>query len=377
MRIALVCPYNFSLPGGVQQHVLSLYKEFKKMGLYVRILTPYARDASLPKETIFLGRSVHLPTNTTSLHLSLGLPKVSLAFKEVLKREKFEIIHFHEPMIPFLSWQLLYASEAVNIVTFHSRLNGGFSLNLYHALAKPFAKFFLPKIDGAIAVSPAAWDSWKEFLEKRNGVIIPNGIDLKRFKPRKRKTSEKMVNLLFVGRLEPRKGIMDLLRAFKILVEKMPETNLTIVGWGPSGYRAKLFVKQHHLEEKVNFAHQVLDRQLPSYYAQADICCFPAVGGESFGIVLLEAMAMEKPLVVYANPGYKEVLKDYPLRKALVPVKNFKKLADALEILVTDRNLRKKLGKWGRREAKKYRWEKISQQVLTYYKKILRTKKVF
>ncbi|TSC54067.1 MAG: phosphatidylinositol alpha-mannosyltransferase [Microgenomates group bacterium LiPW_16] len=379
MRIALVCPYNFSYPGGVQQHVLSLYKEYKKRGLYVKILTPRAKKAHLPKDTIFLGRSVRLPTNITSLHISLGLPKVSLPIKEVLIKERFDIIHFHEPMTPLLSWQLLRASKAVNIATFHSALQGGFSLNIYHALVKPFEKFFLPKIGGAIAVSPTAWDTWRKYLEKRNGVIIPNGIDLERFKPGKEKlkSQNKKVEILFVGRLEPRKGIMDLLQAFKILVKKIPQVSLRIVGWGPSGYRAKLFVKQHRLGRKVNFAHQVPDNKLPSYYARADICCFPAVGGESFGIVLLEAMAMGKPLVVYANAGYREILKDYPWEKALVPVKNVKKLAATLKILAGDEKLRRRLGKWGIREVKKYRWEKIAQQVLAYYQKILRAKKFF
>lgn len=376
MRIALVCPYNFNYPGGVQQHVLALYREFKKQKLYVKILTPRAQKAPFLKDMIFLGRSVRLPTHQTSFQASLNVPKVSELIKEVLAKEKFDVIHFHEPLNPFLSWQLLRASETINIGTFHSALQDGFSLNIYRASIRPFKDFFLRRLDGAIAVSPAAWNTWKEFLKQRDGVIIPNGIDLNRFKPKRKvgKYRNKKIKILFVGRLEPRKGILDLLRAFRILAEKNLKVHLTVVGRGPSGYRAELFVKQHQLEGWVDFVGRVSDKQLPSYYAEADICCFPAVGGESFGIVLLEAMAMGKPLVVYANSGYSWVLRNYPWQKALVPVKDVKKLANSLEILAGDEKLRKELRKWGLREVKKYRWQKVAKQVLAHYQKILRKK---
>ena len=356
---------------------MALYREFKKQKLYVKILTPQAQKAPFLKDMIFLGRSVRLPTHVTSFQASVNLPKVSELMKEVLAKEKFDIVHFHEPLNPFLSWQLLRASKVVNIGTFHSAWQGGFSLNIYRASIRPFEDFFLRRLDGTIAVSPAARDSWKNFLEKKDGVIIPNGIDLARFKPKRRrveKYQDKKIKILFVGRLEPRKGIMYLLRAFKILVEKNPQVYLTVVGWGPSGYRAELFVRQHRLRGQVNFAHRVSDRELPSYYADADICCFPAIGGESFGIVLLEAMAMDKPLVVYANSGYGWVLRNYPWQKALVPVKDVKKLASALETLAGDENLRRTLGKWGLTEVKKYRWQKVAKQVLAYYRKILKKK---
>jgi len=207
-------------------------------------------------------------------------------------------------------------------------------------------------------------------------VIIPNGIDLARFRLKKKakKKQDKEVKILFVGRLEPRKGVMDLLRAFQLLAKKDSRAHLTVVGWGPSAYRVKVFVKRHKLEERVSFARQVSDKRLSSYYASADICCFPAIGGESFGVVLLEAMAMGKPLVVYANAGYRWVLRNYPWKKALVPVKDVKKLATALEILAGDEKLQRVLGKWGLAEVKKYRWEKITRQVLAYYQKILRKK---
>ncbi len=384
MRIALVCPYNFTYPGGVQQHVLGLYQEFKKQKLYVKILTPRTQNPPFLKDMIFLSRSVRLPTNVASLQLSLNVPKVSEPIKEILAKEKFDVIHFHEPINPFLSWQLLrvlgrqMSSRTANIGTFHSAWQGGFSLNIYRASIKPFEDFFFRPLDGAIAVSPAAWDSWKKFLEKKDGVIIPNGINLARFKPKKRakKNQKKKIKILFVGRLEPRKGIMDLLRAFKLLVKKIPQARLTIVGRGPSGYRAELFVENHKLEDQVSFAHRVSDRKLLSYYAAADVCCFPAIGGESFGVVLLEAMAMGKPLVVYANAGYQEVLKNYPWKKALVPVKDVKKLATSLEVLAGDEKLRKSLGKWGLAEVKKYRWEKVAKQVLAYYRKVLRKKRL-
>lgn len=368
MRIALVCPYSFTHPGGVKQHILGLYQEFKKQKFYVKILTPRVPKASSLADMVFLGRSARLPSNYASFDVSLNIPKASEPIKKVLAKEQFDIIHFHEPVTFFLSWQLLRASRATNIGTFHSAWQGGFSLNVYRTSIKPFEDFFLSRLDGAIAVSPAARDSWKKFFKRKDGVIIPNGIDLARFKlERRKKDQDKKINILFVGRLEPRKGVMDLLRAFQLLAKKDSRVYLTVVGWGPSAYRAKVFVKRHGLKGRVSFAHQVSDKKLLSYYTSADICCFPAIGGESFGVVLLEAMAMGKPLVVYANTGYCWVLRNYPWRKALVPIKNVEKLATSLEVLANDKKLRRSLGKWGLAEVKKYRWEKITRQVLAYY----------
>lgn len=368
MKIGLVCPYDLFSPGGVKEHVLALYKEFKKKGHQVRVIAPKIKETK-NSDFLLLGRSSKFPSATGSWG------RISACFEteeieKILQRENFEILHFHEPLVPFLSWQILFSSDTVKIATFHSAWENGISLisNL-EFLIKPFAKIFEPKLDGLIAVSSVCKNCWQKFFKKEM-TIIPNGIDLSRFKSKlepMKKYQDGKTNILFVGRFEKRKGVIYLLRAF----EKMKQKNLRLilVGSGPRKKEAGLFVKIHQLEN-VEFVGRVSDRDLPFYYATADIGCFPSIGGESFGIVLLEAMAAGLPIVCFANPGYKKVLEDYPFKKALVKIKDVGGLKEALEILSKRADLRKKLAKWGRKEVKKYSWKKIAEAVLQLYDKL-------
>lgn len=367
MKIGLVCPYDLFSPGGVKEHVLALYKEFKKKGHLVKIIAPKTKEAKNP-DFLLVGRSAKFPSGTGSWG------RISACFENkevegILQREKFDIVHFHEPLVPFLSWQILFSSKATNIATFHSAWQDGASLIAnFQFLIKPFAEMFEAKLDGLIAVSNVAKKCWQRFFEKEI-VVIPNGIDLGRFSPQIKpleKYKDGKVNILFVGRLEKRKGTVYLLRAFEKI--KNRSLRLILVGDGPRKIEAELFVRTHNLQN-VEFAGRVSDANLPKYYATADICCFPSIGGESFGIVLLEAMALGLSIVCFANPGYKEVLVDYPFKKGLVKIRDVEGLAQALEILAENKNLRENLAKWELKEVKKYSWEKIAEKVFKYYNK--------
>lgn len=369
MKIGLVCPYDLFAPGGVREHVLALYQEFKRHGHLVKIISPKTKKSPNP-DFLLLGRSVKFPSTTGSWgRISSYFANKKL--EEILNRENFDLLHFHEPLVPFLSWQLLFSSSTVNLATFHSAWEDSISLIAnFEFLIKPFAEIFAKKIDGFIAVSSVAQQCWQKFFSQ-NMVVIPNGIDLTCFHPQVkpfRKYQDKKTNLLFVGRLEKRKGVIYLLRAFEKI--KTPSLRLILVGSGTRKIEAEFFVRSHHLEN-VEFVGRVSKTDLPRYYATADICCFPSIGGESFGIVLLEAMASAKPIVCFANPGYQEVLKHYPYREGLVPAKDVDGLEASLRRLMGSKSLRKKLGQWGLKEAQKYSWPKISQQVLAYYQKVL------
>ncbi len=312
--------------------------------------------------------------------MSFCLGMVEDPVEEFLKKAKLDILHVHEPLAPFLNWQLLDSSKTVNIATFHSNYPPGESINNWRFIFKPIEPHYIKKIDGSIVVSEVAKKCWWEFFVGK-GTVIPNGVELTRFNPKVEpygKYRDGKVNILFVGRLEPRKGILDLLRAFNGMIRNVEEVRrkvrLLIVGSGPSGYRAKLFVNQHGLSRNVVFEGRVSDKALPRYYAAADIFCSPAVGGESFGIVLLEAMASGKPIVCYANDGYKEVMRNYPWEEALVETKNVFGLANSLLGLIENKKMREKLGKWGIKEARRYRWDKVAKEVLKFYRKVLKKK---
>lgn len=381
MKIGISCPYSIVTPGGVREHVLALYTEFKKKGHEVFVITPRAIGAPKKADFVYLGRGVKFLTNKSMGMVSFCLGLVDDPVEIFLRQAKLDILHLHEPMTPFLNWQLLEASSAANIATFHSNYPAGESINNWRFMLKPIEPHYIRKIDGSIAVSEVAKKCWWEFFVGK-GVVIPNGVDTERFNPKVKgveKYHDEKVNILFVGRLEPRKGILELLRAFNGMIRNIEEVQkkvrLIIVGSGPSSYRAKLFVRQHNLKRNVVFEGEVADRAVPRYYATADIVCSPAVGGESFGIVLLEAMAAGKAIVCFANEGYKEVMRNYPWGQALVEVKDHFGLANSLLSLIEDRRLREKLGKWGVKEAKRYSWGKVANEVLKFYEQVLRKKK--
>jgi len=368
MKIGLVCPYDLFSPGGVREHVLSFYRELKKNGHQVKVIAPATRKKA-PSDFLLLGRSMPVPSTTGSWgRLSLCFENKDV--KKILDKEKFDIIHFHEPLVPFLSWQILFASKAINVATFCSAWENNVSLasNL-ETLVKPFAVTFENKINSLIAISHVSKNCWQKFFKKRIK-IIPTGIDLSRFNSQVKplpQYQDNKINILFVGRLESRKGAIYLVRAW----EKMDNENrrLIIVGSGPRKMEVELFSKARKLEN-IEFVGRVNDQELPRFFAAADICCFPAIGSESFGIVLLEAMAMGKPVVCFKNPGYKEVLQNYPFKKGLVKVKNVKGLAEALIVLSENGPMRQKLSQWGIKQAKKYSWPKISKEILVYYQNL-------
>jgi len=161
---------------------------------------------------------------------------------------------------------------------------------------------------------------------------------------------------------------------YKILIKKFSNLRLIVVGKGDLEKECKEWANENKLTE-VYFEGEKSGKELPSYYATCDIFVSPAIFGESFGIVLLEAMASGKPFVGFANRGYSQLMKRKPGEKFLAEPKDYKELASKIEILIKDENLRKKMGEWGREEAEKYSWPKIADQVLAFYEVCLRNKK--
>jgi len=368
MKIGLVCPYPLDIPGGVREHVLGLYGEFKKRGHKVKIIFPGGlRKKSKKKDIIFLGIYLKIPSNKDQATITF-CSNFAQKIQKMLEKEKFDIIHFHEFYTPFSSLQILQHSTSINIATFHACLEASPLAKTAKSISRTYLKKMAKKIHGAIAVSTVA-RKYAIFPNKRKIIIIPNGVDLTRFNTRVsplRKFADKKINILFVGRLTKRKGLIYLLKAFKVLKKKYPNIRLIVVGDGDQKRKAKEFVRLHRVKD-VFFAGAVSDKLLPFYYASADIFCSPATEAESFGIVLLEAMATGLPVVAFANTGYKQVLKGFGER-GLVPSKNVKSLAGKIESLIEGKELRKDLAAWGQKEVKKYSWKKVSSRVLAFYK---------
>jgi phosphatidylinositol alpha-mannosyltransferase len=367
MKIALVSPYDYAYPGGVMAHISQLSKHLIKAGHQVKIIAPISGPPNvLDKDFIPLGRSFPVPSGGSTARISLSV-WLQPRMKHLLEDESFDIIHLHEPLAPILPLFILHLSNSVNVGTFHAFHGSG---RIYW-LSKHFMKRWFRKLDGRIAVSnPALGFVSHHFPGEYR--VIPNGIDVAHFStpyPPIEELQDDKLNILFVGRLEKRKGLKYLLGAYSRLKWDHPNTRLLVVGPGNAEKECYEFIAERNIEDVV-FLGSVSHQDLPRYYQMADIFCSPATGKESFGIVLLEAMAAGKPIVASAIEGYSSVM-THGSEGFLVPPKDEDALAASLETLLEDPGLRKAMGGRGRQTAHNYDWEKVTAQIMDYYNFLL------
>jgi len=364
LKIAMVSPYDFTWPGGVTAHVAQLARELGRSGHQVQVLAPHSptRQCLDADRFVPLGRSVPLPSGGSIARVSLSwwlYPKV----RALLQREDFDIIHLHEPMAPILPLCVLEFSNAVNVGTFHA----SYSHQHLYRLTHPIIKRWYHRLDGGIAVSPAA------FRYVNNSFpgdyrIIPNGIDVDHFTRNSTPWPEYQdgkTNILFVGRLEKRKGLKYLLEAYSRLKWDLPNIRLLVVGPGNPDRDSHRIIGSRGLQDVV-FAGRVSSEDLARYYATAHIYCSPATGAESFGIVLLEAMAAGKPVVASDIEGYRGIV-THGQQGLLFKPKDSEDLARALTLLVANPELAQRMGARGHKIVQQYRWDVVASQVEDYY----------
>jgi len=266
---------------------------------------------------------------------------------------------------------LRFSDNAVNIGTFHA-CHGSPGYGFGRPISTMMLKRRRRKLVGKIAVSKPAMDFARKYIPGYYN-IIPNGIDVVHFSPDVSPIDEfcdGKLNILFVGRMEKRKGLNYLLEAYKQVKQEIPNSRLIVVGPGTrmrSIYERK--VRRSKLQDVVFIGYTSYD-ELPRYYKTADIYCSPATGRESFGIVLLEAMAIGKPVVASNIEGYANVI-THGIDGLLVPPKDKRLLAQALISLMSDASLRQQMGANGILKAKRYSWENIAQKILSYYMRLL------
>ncbi len=366
MKILLVSPYDASHFGGVNEHVMHLDRQFQILGHQTRVLSPRPDDEDEGDDghNYRLGVTVPVPTNGSTARITLS-PFLSGKVKDFLHREEFDVIHLHEPLAPILPLIVLLHSKSVNIGTFHAAR----SSNLGYLYAKPILSHFCGKLDARIAVSPAALDFVNQYFPG-NYEVIPNGIDIDWFGPHVEPVEryrDGHPNILFVGRYnESRKGLKFLLRAFALVRQEFPMARLLVVGSG-TPRRFEREIERNELENVV-FVGPVSTQGLANYYATCDVFCAPSTGRESFGIVLLEAMASGKPVVATNIRGYAAVVR-HGVDGLLVQRKNPEALAIALVHMLADENLREQFGQAGRKRAEEHSWPVVARRVLDTYER--------
>jgi phosphatidylinositol alpha-mannosyltransferase len=365
MKIGLVSPYDFASPGGVTDHVRYLAGELRNKGQEVRIFAPSSRaDIDFDSREFYrIGSPIAVPVNDSVARITLSF-HLANRVAAIIEQERFDVLHFHEPLMPALPITMLGVSTTANVGTFHAFAHS----NIGYYYGRGILQTYLDHIHRGIAVSEPARNFFNRYFPDFPLRVIPNGIDVNVFKPGLapiRHLRDECVNILFVGRLEKRKGLGDLLRAYEFMRARVPQSRLIVVGDGPLRGKVESYIAHHRLPNVV-LAGYVPDSVKPRYYNSADIFCAPATGAESFGIVLLEAMASGLPVVATEVPGYMSVLE--PGRDSLtVRPKGWAELGAALIILARDAELRRRMGAYGHEKARRYSWDTVSTQVIEVY----------
>ncbi|BBX26062.1 glycosyltransferase family 4 protein [Mycolicibacterium alvei] len=363
MRIGMVCPYSFDVPGGVQSHVLQLAEVMRAGGHYVSVLAPSSPHVKLPDYVVSGGKAVPIPYNGSVARLRFG-PATHRKVKKWIAEGDFDVLHLHEPNAPSLSMLALQAAEGPIVATFHTSTTKSLTLSVFQGLLRPFHE----KIVGRIAVSDLA-RRWQMEALGSDAVEIPNGVDVPSFAnaPRLEGYPRPGRSVLFLGRFdEPRKGMPVLLGALPKLVRHFPDVEVLIVGRGDED---ALRQEAGELAGHLRFLGQVDDDAKAAAMRSADVYCAPNLGGESFGIVLVEAMAAGTAVVASELDAFSRVL-DQGQAGRLVPVGDADALADALiEVLGDDARREQYIAAATERVAR-YDWSVVAGQIMRVYETV-------
>ncbi|OBB73942.1 glycosyltransferase family 4 protein [Mycobacterium sp. 852014-52144_SCH5372336] len=363
MRIGMVCPYSFDVPGGVQSHVLQLAEVMHGLGHHVSVLAPSSPGAQLPDYVVSGGRAVPIPYNGSVARLRFG-PATHRLVKRWLADGDFDVLHLHEPNAPSLSMLALNIAEGPIIATFHTSTTKSLTLTVFEPILRPMHE----KIVGRIAVSDLA-RRWQMEALGSDAVVIPNGVDVGAFAsaplldgyPRPGRS------VLFLGRFdEPRKGMAVLLRALPTLVERFPDVEILVVGRGDAD---ELRDDAGDLASHLRFLGQVDDAVKASAMRSADVYCAPHTGGESFGIVLVEAMAAGTVVVASDLDAFRQVLDDGRAGR-LVPVDDAAALAEGLIEVLADDAVRERYVTAATHAVRPYDWSVVARQIMRVYETV-------
>ncbi len=370
MKIGLVCPYNMALGGAVQEIVKESYDELQKRGHEVVIIspTPVQGIPDLPQyRIIYLEKANDLKAMGTVAQVSYCTKPKQIS--DMLAREQFDVLHVHEPWVPLMNRQILRRAQCPVVATFHAKMPDSGVAMLITSVGQVYTKPVVKYIDEFVAVSEPAAEHISKVLG-RAVTIIPNAINLSAFKraenPQPIDTAKKTI--LYVGRLEGRKGVTFLLSAFKRLHDKHPDTQLYIGGKGPD---MAMLEKQADDEGTgaVTFLGYLEDGYKKELLQRADLFVSPAINGESFGVILIEALASGQVVIAGDNPGYRSVMKGEG-EQSLIDPRATDAFAEKLEKMLYDEPLRTHYRQWAAEYVKQFDYPIIVDQYELIYKEL-------
>jgi phosphatidylinositol alpha-mannosyltransferase len=365
MRIGIVCPYSFDVPGGVQAHVRDLAEALRALGHHVSVLAPADEEDALPAYVVAAGRAVPVPYNGSVARLAFG-PLSYARVRRWLNEGRFDILHVHEPAAPSLSLLACLAARGPIVATFHTATTRSRALAAVGGALQPV----LEKISGRIAVSALARRVQVEHLAG-GAVEIPNGVSVARFAG-----AEPLPGwpgdggtVGFLGRFtEPRKGFPLLLEAFAALAPRRPGLRLLVAGPGEVG--EALDGVEPAVRERIVMLGLVSDAEKARMLRSVDVYVAPNTGGESFGIILTEAMAAGTPIVASDLDAFRRVLDD-GRAGALFRTGDSAALAAALDALLADPDRRAALADRARRAVGAFDWPVVASRVLEVYSSVI------
>ncbi|WP_409330622.1 glycosyltransferase family 4 protein [Trujillonella humicola] len=368
MRIGLVCPYHWDRPGGVQYHVRDLAETLRELGHHVEVLTPAEHEESLPAEHVtFAGRTVPIPYNGSMASVQFG-PISAARVRRWLREGRFDVVHVHDPAPPSIGLLVLILAEGPIVATFHAATVRSKWLVAWGPVIRPW----LERISGRIAVSDFARRLQVEHLGG-DAVVIPNGVHVAVFAEgpelpgRSRGSANPTIG--FLGRYdEPRKGLPVLLEAMRDVVRRHPAARLLIAGRGnPDALRASI---APDLRPHVELLGELPEADKAAFLRSVDVYCAPNLLGESFGIILIEALAAGAPIVASDLDAFAAVLEDGAVGD-LVRRGDATALAAALGDLLADPARRAELSERGRAAARGYDWSVVARRVLAVYETVV------
>lgn len=364
LKIAFVLDDGLDSPDGVQQYILALGNWMSAQGHNVHYLVGETKRTDITN-VHSLAKNIKVSFNGNKL--TVPLPANKKAIGDLLEKEKFDVLHVQVPYSPFFGAKVIRATGKNTAVvgTFHI-LPFGRLANAGTRLLGMYLGRSLKRFDQQLSVSPAAQHFSKETfnIESR---VLPNVVDLQKFEPKKPVPANKKLKLLFVGRLVERKGCTLLLQSISKLHAIQPELDfhLDICGRGPLQPQLEQFVYDNGLQNKVSFHGFVGEQQKVEFMQNADVSIFPSIAGESFGIVLIEAMAAGSVTLGGSNPGYSSVIGEIP--ESLLDVSDWEAMFDQLQKALTDSELRSRVHKKQQELVKKYDVAVVAPELIKVY----------
>jgi len=359
IRIGMVCPYGWDTPGGVQNHVRDLAEYLIAKGHFVSVLAPVIDESKAPAYVTSAGKPIAIPYNGAVARVLFG-PIAFARVRQWIQSNEFDLLHLHEPAIPSISLLACWAAEGPMVGTFHAAAKRQKAIFAIGPILEPV----IEKLTARIAVSEAARETLTEHLET-DAIVVPNGIYADRYRDGEVLEKWSGNTIGFIGRFEePRKGLSVLLGALPIIARFAPDVRVLVAGPGDAESFTKNIDPQ--LKHRFEFLGKISEKEKADFLASIAIYVAPNTGGESFGIILAEALAGGAAVVASDIPAFDSLL-GHGEYGALFPSENSLELAKVAIDLLRDTEKRRNLGKRGKEYAQRFDWDVVAEEIYSIY----------